>query len=114
LEKHRIKRVPIVENGQLVGIVSRANLVRALTMAPKQGKELEGTDSKIRDRILARLKAEPWSPSWLNVRVENGVVELWGTAASEAQKKAARIAAELTPGVKSVDDNIVVQRPTYE
>jgi CBS-domain-containing membrane protein len=114
LEKHRIKRVPIVENGQLVGIVSRANLVRALTMAPKQGKELEGTDSKIRDRILARLKAEPWSPSWLNVRVENGVVELWGTAASEAQKKAAHIAAELTPGVKSVDDNIVVQRPTYE
>jgi protein-L-isoaspartate O-methyltransferase len=49
-------------------------------------------------RTLARLQAEPWSTFWLNVRADNGVVELWGSATSSAQRKAARLAAELTPG----------------
>jgi CBS domain-containing protein len=110
LEKNRIKRVPIVEDGKLVGIVSRANLVQALTRQPKESEKSEGLDdSEIRDRILARLQAEPWSTSWLNVRVDKGVVELWGSATSSAQKKAARIAAELTPGVVRVEDNVAVQ-----
>jgi CBS-domain-containing membrane protein len=113
-EKHAIKRVPILEGGALVGIVSRANLVQALTMGPKDSDIPKSEDAQIRQRIMARLKAEPWSPSWLNVRVEEGRVELWGTAASEAQKKAARLAAELTPGVVGVDDSIVVQRRAYE
>jgi CBS domain-containing protein len=112
LEKNRIKRVPIVEDGKLVGIVSRANLVQALTRLPEESKTSEGLDdSEIQRRILARLKAEPWSTSWLNVRVDNGVVELWGVATSSAQKKAARISAELTPGVVRVEDNIAIQRP---
>jgi CBS domain-containing protein len=110
LEKNRIKRVPIVEDGKLVGIVSRANLVQALTRQPMESEKFEGLDdSEIRDRILARLQAEPWSTSWLNVRVDKGVVELWGSATSSAQKKAARIAAELTPGVVRVEDNVAVQ-----
>jgi CBS domain-containing protein len=113
LESNRIKRVPIVDNGKLVGIVSRANLVQALSKGAKPAEAATAKDSDIRDRIMARLKAEPWSPAWLNVRVENGVVELWGSATSQAQKKAARIAAELTPGVVRVDDNIVVQKVSY-
>lgn len=112
LEKNRIKRVPILDDGKLVGIVSRANLLRALTAPPKAIEKTVGLkDHAIRERILARLRAEPWSPSWLNVSVEDGVVELWGAAESEAQKKAARIAAELTPGVIAVHDNIVISRP---
>ena len=110
LDKNRIKRVPIVDNGKLVGIVSRANLVRALTRAPKQSEGPHEKDSQIRHRILARLKEEPWSPAWLNISVESGVVELWGAASSQAQKNAARIAAELTPGVVRVNDNIVIQK----
>jgi osmotically-inducible protein OsmY len=110
LDKNRIKRVPIVDNGKLVGIVSRANLVRALTNAPKQSEAPREKDSQIRHRILARLKEEPWSPAWLNISVESGVVELWGAASSQAQKNAARIAAELTPGVVRVNDNIVIQK----
>ena len=77
------------------------------------GEAADAKDSEVQKRILARLKAEPWSPAWLNVRVENGVVELWGSATSQAQKKAARIAAELTPGVVRVEDNIVVQKISY-
>jgi predicted transcriptional regulator len=112
LEKYRIKRVPIVEDGKLVGIVSRANLVLALMRQPKESNRFEGlNDSEIHERILARLKAESWSAYWLNVRVDKGVVELWGTATSSAEKKAARLAAELTPGVVRVADNIVVEWP---
>jgi CBS domain-containing protein len=113
LQANRIKRVPIVENGKVVGIVSRANLVQAMTRSPAASDEKATKDSQIQDRIMARLKAEPWSPVWLNVRVENGVVELWGAASSQAQKKAARLAAELTPGVVRVEDNIVVQSISY-
>ena len=32
LETNRVKRVPVVRDGKLVGVVSRANLVRALAM----------------------------------------------------------------------------------
>jgi osmotically-inducible protein OsmY len=102
-----------VEDGKLVGIVSRANLVRALTGSPMPSEGLKAKDNDIRDNIMARLKSEPWSPAWLNVRVEDGVVELWGATTSQAQKKAAHIAAELTPGVVRVEDNIVVQKVSY-
>jgi CBS domain-containing protein len=110
LEKNRIKRVPIIEDGKLVGIVSRANLIQALTRLPEESEAAEGLDdTQIRERIMARLQAEPWSTAWLNVRVDKGVVELWGSATSSAQRKAARLAAELTPGVVRVEDNVVVQ-----
>ena len=110
LDSHRIKRVPIVDDGKLVGIVSRANLVQAMMRQPAPRKGLGTTDSEIQEQIVARLKSEPWSPAWLNVRVENGVVDLWGSATSQAQKKAALLAAEITPGVVRVEDNIVVQK----
>lgn len=109
LEKNRIKRVPIVEKGQLVGIVSRANLLQALIRQPEHVEGRDTNDAQIHQRILARLKAEPWSPTWLNVRVENGVVELWGAATSKAQIKAAGLAAELVTGVVRVDNNIVIE-----
>jgi CBS domain-containing protein len=109
LEKNRIKRVPIIEDGKLVGIVSRANLIQALTRLPEESEAAELDDSQIRERILARLQAEPWSTSWLNVRADKGVVELWGSATSSAQRRAARLAAELTPGVVRVEDHVVVQ-----
>ncbi|MFW6077103.1 MAG: CBS domain-containing protein, partial [Hyphomicrobiales bacterium] len=110
LDSKGIKRVPIVDNGKVVGIVSRANLLQAITRQAEAGKGEAAEDSEIRHRILARLKEEPWSPAWLNVRVEGGVVELWGATSSEAQKKAAHVAAEVTPGVVRVEDNVVVQK----
>ena len=109
LEKNRIKRVPIVEKGKLVGIVSRANLLQALIRQPVHVEGGDTNDAQIHQRVMARLKAEPWRPTWLNVRVEHGFVVLWGSATSQAQKKAARLAAELVPGVVRVDDNIVIE-----
>jgi CBS domain-containing protein len=115
LEKNRIKRVPIIEDGSLVGIVSRANLLQALAALHSESKSTGfADDSSIRQSILARLKNEPWSPSWINVTVQNGVVDIWGMASSEAEKDAARVAAEATRGVVAVKDNIVLRPVAYD
>jgi CBS domain-containing protein len=106
LEKNSIKRVPIVENGQLVGIISRANLVQALA-STRKGLEIPSSDSEIRDKVLARLNGQPWAnTTLLNVTVNGGVVDLWGITRSETERKAIRVAAETTPGVRSVNDNL--------
>jgi len=114
LEKNRIKRVPIVEAGKLVGIVSRANLVQALATARKPVKAGTATsDLLIREDIIARLSAESWTKAGrTNVIVHDGAVELWGTVRSEAEKQAVRAAVELTPGVRVVHNNLVVETLT--
>ena len=110
LEKNSIKRVPVVKNGQLVGIVSRANLVQAVASARK-GLEIPLSDAAIRDRLLAHLKAQPWADTLLlNVTVNGGVVDLWGVTRSDTERKAIRVAAESTPGVSAVNDNLFTRR----
>ena len=106
MEKNSIKRVPIVRDGQLVGIVSRANLVQALATMPK-GLEIPLSDSQIREKLLSHLKEQPWAGTHLlNVTVTDGVVSLWGIASSETERKAIRVAAEATPGVRAVNDHL--------
>lgn len=109
LERNSIKRVPIVHNGQLVGIISRANLIQALA-ADRKGLDVPIADSAIRDKLLAHLKAQPWAhPALLNIIVHDGVVDLWGVASSEEEKQAIRVAAENTAGVRAINDNLVKQ-----
>jgi CBS-domain-containing membrane protein len=111
LEKHHIKRVPIVAGDRLVGIVSRANLVQALaTTLPSVPRAAD--DKAIRDAMLALLKREDWAPSQINVIVTDGKVELWGIVGSEAVRDALRVAAEATPGVKEVDNYVSVMPTT--
>jgi CBS domain-containing protein len=110
MEKNAIRRLPILENGQVVGIVSRANLLQAVASA-RQLLDIAPSDKAIRDRILASLRKEEWAHTGLlNVTVSNGIVDLWGLAESEAERKAIRVAAESTPGVGAVHDNLVVYR----
>jgi CBS domain-containing protein len=106
LEKHAIKRVPIVENGHPVGIVSRSNLVQAVAGAGKHF-EMSLADETIRSKLLSHLKAQPWAHvGLLNVTVNGGVVDLWGIARSETERKAIRVAAEGITGVRAVNDNM--------
>lgn len=108
LEANRIKRVPVVRDGKLVGIVSRANLVRALAMTtnePPSSAELE--DCTIRDALLAELKAQKWAEvSPANVTVKDGVVHLWSSYLSEDEKRALVVAAKNIPGVRRVEDHM--------
>jgi CBS-domain-containing membrane protein len=111
LEKNAIKRVPIVQDGKVVGIVSRANLLQALASFSKRMESATPEDdAKIRERVLTQLKAEPWTrPSLINVIVQDGTVELWGVVDSASEKKAVRVAAEVTPGVRAVNDNLIIR-----
>ena len=106
LEKNAIKRLPILENGRLVGIVSRANLLQAVASA-RRLLEITPSDKAIRERILSSLRAEPWAHTGLlNVTVSDGIVDLWGVAESDSERKAIKVAAESTSGVRAVNDNL--------
>jgi CBS domain-containing protein len=110
LDRRSIKRVPVVENGSLVGIVSRADLLRAFATLPSH-LDVPVEDSVIRKKIITYLEKQPWAHTqMLNVSVEGGVVELSGIVRSEAEKLAVRVVAESTVGVKAVNDRLI-KRP---
>jgi CBS-domain-containing membrane protein len=110
LEKNSIKRVPIIKDRKMVGLVSRANLLQALASLRKQIEGGTPNDTKIRETVVQRLNAEPWlRSSLINVIVQEGTVELWGIVDSPTEKKAVRVAAEETPGVRAVNDNLIIR-----
>ena len=108
LETNRIKRVPVLRDGKLVGIVSRANLVRALAMTINEPtSSTEADDRTIRDNLLAELKAQRWAEvAPANITVKDGVVHLWSSYLSEQEKRALVVAAENIPGVRRVEDHM--------
>ncbi len=116
LEKHRIKRVPVVEGGKIVGIVSRANLVQALvTLGTGIKPSASANGSILRADLLGRLRLQPWWTNSINVIVKEGIVELWGYVDSQAASDAIRIAAEETPGVRQVSNNLAIEiRPSAQ
>lgn len=108
LEKHHIKRVPVVRDGRLVGIVSRANLLRGfVATTPDAGAQMTVDDREIRDAILKEINDNTGLTfDRVNVIVQDGVVQLWGLVESQDEKSAAEVAAENTPGVKRVENNL--------
>jgi CBS domain-containing protein len=112
LERHRIKRVPVVRDGRLVGLVSRANLIQGLA-APRPPAPAPVTDDRtIREQIARALDREPWvTHSPLNVIVTNGVVQLWGFVESVEERTAIRVAVSNVPGVVAVEDHLGTVQP---
>jgi CBS-domain-containing membrane protein len=113
MEKRRIKRLPVVRNGELVGIVSRANLLHGPASLARGTSESAQSDQVVRENVMNELDKQPWAPrALINVVVKNGIVDLWGTIFDERQREALIVAAENIPGVKSVRDNLVWVDPT--
>ena len=109
LETKHIKRVPVVEDGRLVGIVSRANLVQALaTLPPAAQPKVKVSDREIRDALFRELRQRKWAfaPTEANVTVNDGVVSLWGFINSETARQAMLVAARGIPGVQRVEDHM--------
>jgi len=105
LDRHRVKRLPVVERGQLAGLVTRAELLRAL-VARQAIPPVTPGDQEIRDRIEAILRSEVWAPStFVNVQVTEGVVQLWGAVNSSVQRDALVLAVRGTPGVREVQQH---------
>lgn len=110
MEINCIKRIPIVRNGELVGIVSRANLVQAVATAGTK-LEIPVSDAMIREKLMCRLRSESWAnASLLHATVNDGVVTLFGLTNSPTERQAIRVAAESTPGVVAVRDHIGIGR----
>jgi len=113
MERRRIKRVPVVDRGRLVGIVSRANLMRALLRnLPRDTGSGTISDREIRDQILGEIAKQPWGPrASVDVSVEDGVVELNGAVTDDRVRPALRVLAENMPGVKEVRDRLIWVEP---
>jgi CBS domain-containing protein len=107
LEAKGIKRVPVVRDGQVVGMVSRANLLSALARLAGETPQPVLDDLAIRKSIADELAGKAWAPgATINIAVRNGVVTLSGTVETGHVKDAVRVAAENAPGVVRVWDNI--------
>ncbi len=108
LELRRIKRVPVVRDGKLVGIVSRADLLRSL--GSRLGAPRQEGDSRTRAAVLAELSRHPsWAPhpAEISVLVQDGVVHYWGYVRSDAQRKAVIVAGERVAGIQHVEDHML-------
>jgi CBS domain-containing protein len=113
MEKRRIKRVPVMRGERLVGLISRANLLRALASLSRDIGAASTGDADVRSKLLTELQKERWAPvGALDVTVRNGIVELWGTITDDRQREALVVAAENIPGVKAVRDYLVWIDPT--
>jgi CBS domain containing-hemolysin-like protein len=111
LETKKIKRVPVVRDGKLVGIVSRANLVRALaTTNSAQATIVDPDDRTIGDQLLAELRGKKWVDiSSADIIVRDRVVHLWFSDEQPREERLTfRVAAENIPGVRRVEEHIVV------
>ena len=111
LEKHRIKRVPILRDGKLAGVVSRSNLIQALASSPAVSVEGTPSDRGIRLELLDRLAGQSWTDfGSRNIIVRDGVIHLWGLVGSPAEHEALLALAQEVPGVKRVADEMI---PAY-
>jgi CBS domain-containing protein len=108
METKRIKRVPVVHDGKIVGIVSRADLLQVLASGGTATAN-EDSDRLIRDRLLTELCSQEWAhPTESNVIVSDGVVHFWGTVGSEGERRALRVAAENISGVRGIEDHTML------
>ena len=108
LERHHIKRVPVLSGGRLAGIVSRANLLHGLANIIIDHHEPGAAkDRQLRHELMKILLDEhKLDTVFVNVTVSDSNVRLWGVVENADEAAAAEGAAKNLPGVKSVENNL--------
>lgn len=107
LDKRNVKRVPVMQEGRVVGILSRGDVVRAFAMQPPSRASGTVDDAAIESAIRQRFSEQSWlDAGFVTVTIKNGVVELSGLIRSESQRKAAQVLVEEVAGVAGVDNNL--------
>jgi CBS-domain-containing membrane protein len=112
LDSHRIKRVPVLREGRLVGIITRGDLVRALSQVQisKAAKKID--NAALHKTLHDRIRAQSWlNDTYINLTVNDGVVELWGLVVSTDRHRALLALVEETEGVSRVEDKLSVPGP---
>lgn len=112
MTRHHVKRIPIVDAGKAVGIITRSDLLRALLSFLPDAAHVAIDDEQIRQDIMSELTAQKWAgKDLINVTVNKGVVRLSGAIFDERERQAAIIAAENVAGVKAVNDDLFCADP---
>jgi CBS domain-containing protein len=112
MERHRIKRLPVLRGSKLVGIVTRSNLMRAVVSLMQVAPEAARDDVSIRAQLNEVMTNHQWAPvALVNAIVQDGVVDLWGTITDEREREALKVAAENIPGVNAVHDHLIWIEP---
>lgn len=112
MESRRIKRVPVVQDGRIVGVLTRSDLMRALESLLAKADTRPVADAELRRRLLVSLSEQSWGPRIsFDVKVVNGVVELIGVITDSRTREATRVLAENTPGVRAVIDHLIWIEP---
>jgi len=106
METNDIKRLPVMRGDNLVGIISRANLLQAVASLAREIPDPTADDDHIRRRIIQALEKTDWSPFGLNVIVRDGIVHLSGFIIEEQSRQAAMVAVRNVAGVKQVHDHL--------
>jgi len=106
MEKHGIKRLPVMSGKTLRGIVTRSNLLQAVASLAQEIPDPTADDDHIRERILHTVNATDWRPIGFEVTVRNGVVHLHGIITEDKARQATIVAAENTAGVTKVHDHL--------
>jgi CBS domain-containing protein len=112
LDTQHIKRVPVLQEGRVVGVITRRDLVRALSQAQISKAEKKVGNAALHRRLQDRIQAQPWiNDSYINLTVSDGVVELWGFVVSTDQRNALRALVEETDGVSRIEDKLSIAGP---
>ncbi|MBL6614988.1 MAG: CBS domain-containing protein [Reyranella sp.] len=108
MQRNHVKRVPVVRDGKVIGIVSRANLLQGLLAREPYPATSLPSDDAMRTEVSRALDSHRWANGISNIVVDGGVVNLWGYVDSTAAKEAIRVATENVAGVRRVVNNVVV------
>lgn len=104
--RHQVKRLPVLRDGRMVGIVTRSDLLKVLASSSATPR-MSADDRTIRARLMAHLATQPWARlSTKNIIVDNGVAHLFGFVENDDERKAMRVAAESISGVTGVEDHL--------
>lgn len=106
MEKNHVKRLPVLRNNKMVGIITRSNLLQAVASLARDIPDPTADDDHIRNRIIQSIEKTDWQPFGLDVTVRNGIVHLSGVITDDRLRQAAIVAAENVEGVKMVHDHL--------
>jgi CBS domain-containing protein len=110
MENRKVKRLPVLRDGKVIGIVTRANLMRALLSIHRTAPQSSDNDAAIRERILVDVGRQDWSSgAAVDVVVHGGMVDLWGSVSDRTQRDALKVLAENVPGVVRVEDHLTLK-----
>jgi CBS domain-containing protein len=109
LDTQRIRQVPVMENGKLLGMISRTDLVRKLAEVTVVAPAARSDGGTLQKAVWERIHEQTWLKSaYVSVAARDGVVELWGAVDSDQQRQALRVLVESVGGVQKVEDHLGV------